>query len=128
MVEPTLNNNEPLRTEPSGRPVSIEKAARASDLPEIGTLVFSCPTTAREIESGIDMDRKTFTDIQNVNIRVHCSDCGEFHEWRVGEGILSGPERPRTGNSKHARAARKITHAKNCERERTARVITGPAH
>ena len=120
MVEPTLNNNQPLRTEPSGRPVSIKKVARASALLETGTLVFQCPIAAREIESGIDMDRKTFTDIQNVNVLVHCSDCGEFHEWRVGEGVLCGPERPRTGNSKHARAVRKITHAKNCERERAA--------
>jgi len=89
-VEPMLSHK-PLRTEPFGQPFLTEKAARAGDPLEIGILVFQCPMTAREIESGIDMDRKTFIGIQNVNIRVHCSDCGEFHEWRVGEGILSCP-------------------------------------
>lgn len=55
---------------------------------EIGSLAFRCPTTQREIESGIELDRCTFEKIKQFIVRVHCTACGYCHEFKVASGSL----------------------------------------
>ena len=84
LVGPTLSLK-PLR------PDGLRQPALSRDLLETGTLEFRCPTTAREIESGIDMDRRTFLRTKSLRVRVYCADCvallPEFHslqKWLAG--------------------------------------------
>jgi hypothetical protein len=122
-VELTLSHR-PLRAEPLDRPFPTEKAARSGSPLEIGTLVFRCPTMAGEIESGLYMDRETFIGIQNLNIRVHCSDCGEFHKWRVAEGILSWSGLAKDRKQKARLRSKEAFHGNNGERGRAAWVVS----
>ncbi len=54
----------------------------------IGPLVFRCPTTAHDIESGIEMDLQTFRRIGHLSVRLPCRGCGRPHELKVADGCL----------------------------------------
>jgi hypothetical protein len=55
---------------------------------EIGGLGFRCPTTQRNIASGIEMDRCTFERILGFTVRVNCQACRLRHEFKVANGSL----------------------------------------
>jgi hypothetical protein len=52
-------------------------------------LTFVCPTTRREIDSGVETEIGTLLRIRDHNVRVHCQACGELHEWRVADASLT---------------------------------------
>ena len=51
-------------------------------------LHFTCPTTGRDIDVGIDSELETLLRIRNNRIRARCPVCGEYHEWQVREARL----------------------------------------
>lgn len=55
----------------------------------MGTLLFSCPTTGRPIDSGIETDPPSLSTVQQVSTRVRCPHCGKEHEPRVKDGRLA---------------------------------------
>jgi hypothetical protein len=65
---------------------------------EIGALVFRCPLTQRDIESGIEIDRVTFRKIAQFGVRVNCTACGHRHEFKVASGNIASSRlvQPRT--------------------------------
>lgn len=65
----------------------------AKDL-KIGPLVFLCPATGREIESGIDTDSLTFRRIAHLAVRLRCRGCGRAHELKAAEGRLASYRMP----------------------------------
>jgi transcription elongation factor Elf1 len=52
-------------------------------------IVFTCPKTGHDVKSGILMDENTFARIPLEKVKVHCQECGQMHEWVVGQGQLS---------------------------------------
>ena len=63
---------------------------------------FYCPTHAREIESGIDLDENTFRRTRLNLVHVHCPWCGRRHRFLMADGRL-GAE-PEVQQSAAARA------------------------
>lgn len=61
-------------------------------------LIFVCPTTEREIDSGVESEIGTLLRIRQQKVRVLCPACGERHDWPVRDAFLtrasrSGPDR-----------------------------------
>jgi predicted RNA-binding Zn-ribbon protein involved in translation (DUF1610 family) len=52
-------------------------------------LIFICPTTGREVDSGVESEISTLLRIRDEAVRVLCPACGKRHEWRVRDAILS---------------------------------------
>jgi len=52
-------------------------------------LIFVCPTTGREIDSGVESDISTLLRIRDEPMRVLCPVCGERHEWPVRDAFLA---------------------------------------
>jgi len=52
-------------------------------------LIFVCPMTEREIDSGVESEISTLLRIREQNVRVLCPECGEWHEWPVRDAFLA---------------------------------------
>jgi len=65
------------------------KPQRYSEGTKIGLLTFRCPVTARDIESGIEMDSQTFRWIGHLSAYLRCRACRCTHELKVAEGTLT---------------------------------------
>lgn len=55
---------------------------------EIGSLIFRCPKTGREFDSGINMDRQTFIMTALSSVVVFCRCCEQLYQWNVGDGTI----------------------------------------
>jgi hypothetical protein len=55
---------------------------------KLGALVFRCPTTQREIESGIASDAGTFRCIGQLSVVVLCQACRCHHHFTAASGSL----------------------------------------
>jgi predicted RNA-binding Zn-ribbon protein involved in translation (DUF1610 family) len=51
-------------------------------------LVFVCPKSGREVDSGVETEIGTLLRIRQENVRALCPACGEWHEWRVRDASL----------------------------------------
>jgi predicted RNA-binding Zn-ribbon protein involved in translation (DUF1610 family) len=51
-------------------------------------LIFVCPATGREIDSGVESEISTLLRIRNEPVRALCPACGEWHEWPVRDAFL----------------------------------------
>ena len=45
----------------------------------MGTLVFVCPTSGREVFTGLEIDPASFRGISKVLAEIKCPDCGGAH-------------------------------------------------
>jgi hypothetical protein len=52
-------------------------------------LFFACPTTGREVDTGIETEIGTLLRIREQNLRAFCPACGEWHEWPVRDAALA---------------------------------------
>jgi predicted RNA-binding Zn-ribbon protein involved in translation (DUF1610 family) len=64
-------------------------------------LIFTCPTTGREIESGVESEIGTLLRIREQHVRVHCPACGDRHEWPVRDAFLARTAAPMPGAIRH---------------------------
>jgi hypothetical protein len=55
---------------------------------KIAPLVFRCPATAADIESGIETDLQTFRRIGDLSIHLRCRACRSTHLLKVADGCL----------------------------------------
>ena len=62
---------------------------RFSESIKIGLLIFRCPVTAHDIESGIEMDSQTFRWIGHLSAFLRCRACRCTHELKVADGTLT---------------------------------------
>ena len=46
-------------------------------------LIFVCPATGREIDSGVGSEIGTLLRIRQQNVRALCPACGAWHTWQV---------------------------------------------
>ncbi len=51
-------------------------------------LVFVCPKSGREVDSGVETEIGTLLRIRQENVRALCPACREWHEWRVRDASL----------------------------------------
>jgi endogenous inhibitor of DNA gyrase (YacG/DUF329 family) len=51
-------------------------------------LLFSCPTTGKPVDVGIESEIGTLLRIRQAPCRAHCPHCGQEHEWRVGDAQI----------------------------------------
>ena len=52
-------------------------------------LIFVCPKTGRQVDSGVETEIGTLLRIREHNVRVLCTACGACHEWRVRDAFLA---------------------------------------
>ena len=45
----------------------------------MGTLVFVCPTSGREVVTGLEIDVMSFQGLPKVLADIKCSECGDIH-------------------------------------------------
>ena len=45
----------------------------------MGTLVFVCPTSGREVFTGLEIDPASFQGLPKVLAEIKCADCGGTH-------------------------------------------------
>jgi hypothetical protein len=62
---------------------------RYSEGEKIGLLIFRCPVTAHDIESGIEMDSQTFRWTGHLSASLRCRACCCTHELKVADGTLT---------------------------------------
>jgi len=62
---------------------------RRSEGEKIGLLIFRCPVTAHDIESGIEMDSQTFRWTGHLSAYLRCGACCCTHELKVADGTLT---------------------------------------
>jgi hypothetical protein len=55
----------------------------------MGPLTFSCPRTGKPIETGIETDAATLSEVAWVAVRLRCPHCHEEHDPKVHEGYLA---------------------------------------
>jgi len=65
------------------------KPQRCTEGVKIGLLIFRCPVTAHDIESGIEMDSQTFRWIGHLSAYLRCRSCRCTHELKVADGTLT---------------------------------------
>jgi hypothetical protein len=61
----------------------------------MGVLMITCPHTAREFATGIQLDRRTFECLPDVLAHSRCPHCGLQHNWwkreaRFVDSIMPG--------------------------------------
>ena len=64
-------------------------------------LIFVCPATGREIDSGVGSEIGTLLRIRQQNMRALCPACGAWHEWPVRDAFLARPVRPHPVADRH---------------------------
>jgi hypothetical protein len=52
-------------------------------------LIFICPTTRREVASGVESEIGTLLRIREQLVHVHGPACGDRHEWPVRDAFLA---------------------------------------
>jgi len=52
-------------------------------------LIFVCPSTEREIDSGVGSEIGTLLRIRQQNVRALCPACGVWHTWQVRDAFLA---------------------------------------
>jgi predicted RNA-binding Zn-ribbon protein involved in translation (DUF1610 family) len=52
-------------------------------------LIFVCPTTGRQVDSGVESEISTLLRIRQQTVRVRCPACGEWHIWSVRDAFLA---------------------------------------
>jgi len=51
-------------------------------------LIFVCPTTGQEVDSGVESEISTLLRIRDQTVRALCPACGQTHEWPVRDAFL----------------------------------------
>jgi transcription elongation factor Elf1 len=51
-------------------------------------LIFICPRTGHQIDSGVESEIGTLLRIRDRTVRVRCAACGDWHEWQVRDAFL----------------------------------------
>ena len=64
---------------------------------DMGTLVFVCPATGREVSTGIEMDSATFEELRGEEVRcLHCEATHRIAEIQAWVSVpVSAPDRER---------------------------------
>jgi len=56
-----------------------------------GVVMVRCPTTGRELSTGVEMDAATFERLPDIRLRIKCPVCSLDHNWSTREAWLGNP-------------------------------------
>jgi predicted RNA-binding Zn-ribbon protein involved in translation (DUF1610 family) len=70
----------------------------------MSSLVFKCPSTGRDIISGINTDRESLSHVQQLPVSLFCPNCGKVHRLVAKDGRLTDNELLLKGAPRRARA------------------------
>ena len=76
-------------------------ARQDSEEAKMGTLVFVCPTSGREVFTGLEIDPESFDGLSKVLAEIKCPDCGGTHNLFEVESRLVDSSTP-PDESNHA--------------------------
>jgi predicted RNA-binding Zn-ribbon protein involved in translation (DUF1610 family) len=57
----------------------------------MSALVFTCPSTGRDIVSGIHTDVESLSHVRQLPVSLFCPNCGKVHRLVAKDGRLTGP-------------------------------------
>ena len=52
-------------------------------------IVYTCPTTGRDVASGVLTDDESFAQLPHERVTVKCTECGDLHEYWTSEARLA---------------------------------------
>jgi hypothetical protein len=55
----------------------------------MSALVFTCPSTGRDIISGINTDLESLSHVQQLPVSLFCPNCGKVHRLTARDGRLT---------------------------------------
>jgi len=55
-------------------------------------LMVTCPTTARIVPTGIEIEPEDLRALPRIAAPLHCPACGEKHFWTRDDAMLDRPE------------------------------------
>jgi hypothetical protein len=55
----------------------------------MSSLVFTCPSTGRDIVSGINTDLESLSHVQQLPVSLFCPNCGKVHRLSARDGRLT---------------------------------------
>jgi hypothetical protein len=55
----------------------------------MSTLIFTCPSTGRDIISGIHTDLESLAHVRQLPVSLFCSNCGKVHRLVAKDGRLA---------------------------------------
>ena len=64
-------------------------------------LIFVCPSTGREVDSGVESEIGTLLRIRQQSVRVLCPACGGRHQWAVRDAFLAKASSDVPGFDRH---------------------------
>jgi len=65
-----------------------------SILADFGDLMFRCPKTGQDFDSGFRTDQQDLASLPSAaHLRARCPRCGETHELKFAEGWIEARER-----------------------------------
>ena len=72
-------------------------ARQDSEEAKMGTLVFVCPTSGREVFTGLEIDPVSLQGLPKVLAEITCPDCAETHNlFEVKSRLVDGDHTPET--------------------------------
>jgi hypothetical protein len=54
-------------------------------------VMVRCPTTGRELSTGLEMDAATFERLPDIRSQIKCPVCNLDHTWSTREAWLGNP-------------------------------------
>jgi hypothetical protein len=60
-------------------------------VPQVSVVMVRCPTTGRELSTGIEMDTATFERLPEIHSEIECPICRHDHIWSTREAWLGNP-------------------------------------
>jgi hypothetical protein len=54
-------------------------------------VMVRCPTTGRELSTGVEMDAGTFERLPDIRSQIKCPVCNLDHTWSTREAWLGNP-------------------------------------
>jgi hypothetical protein len=52
------------------------------------TIVMTCPSTGKQVSTGIMVDSETFKELVRVGTQVRCPVCNQIHAWSKDARVL----------------------------------------
>ena len=57
----------------------------------VRVVMVRCPSTGRELSTGVEMDEETFQHLSDIRSQMTCPICGIDHIWSTREAWLGNP-------------------------------------
>jgi hypothetical protein len=81
-----------FKSERDNRPAGVAGCRAYAIVMKARAVMIRCPTTAKNVPTGIAMDEQSFKTASMSGNSLQCPACGEMHTWAQGKALLQGSE------------------------------------